>query len=79
MKKNYEKPQIRFESFELSQNISANCDWISNQAEYVCPVVDPEWDDITIFMAAPCDTDTPLGDDGICYDVPTSDTNIFSS
>lgn len=77
MKKIYSKPQIVFDSFELSQSIAAGCEFISNQAWQVCPV------DInigrTIFTAAPCQFTTPGDDDLVCYHNPADNKNVFSS
>ena len=41
MKKNYSKPQLVFDSFELSESIAAGCYAISKQSELICPVDDP--------------------------------------
>lgn len=83
MKKNYRKPEILFESFELSQNISAGCELISNQSKFSCALTDPEWDDIKIFMDGNgvCDTSAPYPgyDDQLCYHAPTDGYNVHSS
>lgn len=80
MKKNYVKPQIIFESFELSSSIAAGCALLSTpQAEYVCPVTDPEFG-YTIFSSGGiCDYSAPGDNDQICYDVPLAGTNVFES
>lgn len=79
MKKIYTKPQIAYESFELSENI-AMCELItSNQERYTCSVFDPEtgW---TIFnsSASGC-IQTPADGENICYEVPFEDYNVFIS
>lgn len=80
MKKTYSKPQIVFDSFELSQSIAAGCEYKSNHAYGTCAL------DIggrfgKIFLDGPvCVTTTPDGEyDGICYHVPTDNMNVFSS
>ncbi len=82
MKKPYIKPQIAFESFQLSTSIAASCALLgTNSAQYVCPVEDPDSgfmlfaEDIT----SPCDTAPMGGNDSICYDVPLENWNVFSS
>ena len=81
MKKIYSKPQIVFDSFELSQSIAAGCVYISNHAQNVCKVTinEPGWADIAVFADSSCTTTPPSGNDRICYDVPTDDTRVFSS
>lgn len=81
MKKPYVKPQIAYESFQLSTSIAASCALLgTNSAQYVCPVEDPESG--FLFFAdgvtSPCDT-VPIGGDSICYDIPTANWNVFSS
>lgn len=84
MKKKYEKPDILFESFALSQSISAGCEMIAgNAAQYVCPVLvkTPGFDDdrYTIFGDGTCDSKPVGGNDSICYHVPIADNNVFNS
>lgn len=82
MRKAYQKPQIFFENFELSDNIAA-CELISsNQARYSCPVIDKtvvgaEW---TIFQSAAngC-MQTPADGASFCYEIPTEDYNVYIS
>ena len=43
MKKTYVKPQIAYESFQLSTSIAAGCALLSTSAaQYICPVEDAE-------------------------------------
>ena len=83
MKKKYEKPDILFESFALSQSISAGCEMIGgNHAQYVCPVLvkTPGFDDTyTIFGDGACVSQPVGGNDSICYHVPIADNNVFNS
>ncbi len=80
MKKRYVKPQIVFESFELSSSIAAGCSLLSSpSAAYICPVTDPELG-FTIFASEDiCDFAPPGDHDQICYDVPLAGTNVFES
>ena len=78
MKKSYIKPIIAFESLAVSANVAAGCALIStNNADYVCPVIDEEsgW---TLFSEAPCMI-MPDPDDTICYDIPLANSNVFVS
>ncbi len=78
MKKTYTKPQIVFDSFELSQSI-ARCEIISNVVKEVCGWYDEE-SGMTIFVAGVCEWTSQ--DDtyaGICYHVPAEAYNLFSS
>lgn len=78
MKKTYVKPQIVFESFQLSTSIAASCDLLGSQsAQYVCPVTDPETE-FTIFTEL-CDTVPVGGNDSICYNVSEQNWTVFSS
>lgn len=81
MKKTYIKPQIAFESFQLSNSIAASCALLGTaSAQYVCPITDPE-SGFTLFAnhVAACDTTPVGGNDSICYDVPLANWNVFSS
>lgn len=75
MKKQYEKPRIVFEGFELSQSIAAGCSLISNFLPYACSI------DIgigNVYTEDNCE-DTPGPGDDICYDVPDGSNVVFSS
>ena len=74
--KHYSKPEIMFESFELSENI-ASCELISTEnARYSCPVIDDEsgW---TIFTSR-C-SQSPADGEQICYEVPFEAFNVYKS
>lgn len=82
MKKRYIKPQIAYESFQLSTSIAASCALLGSQsAQYVCPVTDPDSGFIlfTDDISSPCDTAPVGGNDSVCYDVPVANWNVFSS
>lgn len=81
MKKTYVKPQIAYESFQLSTSIAAGCALLStNMARYFCEVTDPD-SGFTIFADAnyACDTVPVGGNDSVCYDVPVENWNVLSS
>ena len=80
MKKTYAKPQIVFESFQLTANIAGDCNTRPNSTnEATCGYNDNGW---IIFQSGPLCT-MPVGQDGIydriCYHVPTGDISVFTS
>lgn len=76
MKKTYSKPQIAFDSFELSQNIAADCAYISHMAWQVCVI---EAMGEKLFLEAPCIATPDEISISVCYDVPTNNDKVFSS
>ena len=82
MKKKYEKPQIHFVSFELSQDISAGCELITNYAENACAIYvnEPGWD-LTVYADSSCGYTPPnvAAGDTPCYHAPTDSYNVYSS
>lgn len=79
MKKAYIKPQIVFDSFQLSQNIAGDCEFISTFARGNCAILEPETGDIVYLDSTTCQFTPPNANDGICYHVPTEDWNVYSS
>lgn len=78
MKKQYKKPDILFDSFELSQSIAAACAYISNQERTICPV--DIGGSMSLFSElGVCTLTPPAGDNTVCYDVPSLDSKIFGS
>lgn len=80
MKKTYAKPQIVFESFQLTANIAGDCNTRPNSAdEATCGYYDNGW--IVFQNSAVCNF--PAGPDGkhngLCYHVPTGDISVFTS
>lgn len=82
MKKYYEAPQILFESFALTTDISAGCEAPTNlPSENQCGL---DFSGLMVFqtgMTGCEDIQISEGDswDGICYHVPTEDKNLFTS
>ncbi len=80
MKKEYKKPELLFESFELSMSIAAGCssNYRVGLSENACGV------DVvgvgTAFVSKPtCNYFPQDGESGWCYHIPTADTRHFSS
>ncbi len=80
MKKSYNKPIITFQSLAVpSVSIASSCLYIStNNAEYVCPIIDEEagWTLFTDYDNCNEVVDDPSE---ICYDIPLDGRNIFQS
>ena len=75
MKKAYSKPIITFESFTLSTNIAAGCEYRTTSEALLFPGVG------YVFVSG---CDYPVGTDdgqynGICYHVPIEAANVFAS
>ena len=51
MKKEYQKPELYYESFQLAQSIASNCEGIANFAENACSVtLEGPGYQLTLFM-----------------------------
>jgi hypothetical protein len=81
MKKVYEKPQIMFESFELSSSVAAGCELVTNlPAPMTCGY--PYGREKVVFVneSTGCQF---VPDDGMyngyCYHAPTDNNNLFNS
>lgn len=81
MKKNYEKPEIMFDSFELSQNIAAGCAAIANYGENQCSVTYSEGGiELNLYnIQGVCYYTGPGFEDMICYHAPGDWNNVFTS
>lgn len=80
MKMAYNKPDVIFDSFSLSQSIASPCEIRANHQEGNCGVVFTEA--ITLFNngVSPCSWHFEDGEfDGLCYHVPFEDYNVFAS
>ena len=82
MKKTYAKPQIVFESFQLTANIAGDCNTKPNIAnEATCGYIDDNgW---IVFQNSTVCIHVQVGPDGkhngLCYHVPTGDMSVFTS
>ena len=90
MKKKYEKPMVLFEDFTMSMNIATVCEVTTNLQGYQeCGIKASDldlsnsgiYDDTDIIF-----TSTEYGCsytmsqfNKVCYDVPTTDNNLFAS
>lgn len=80
MKKTYAKPQIVFESFQLTANIAGGCNTSPNSTnEATCGYNDNGW--IVFQNSAVCNVyaDQDGKHNRLCYHVPTGDISVFTS
>lgn len=77
MKKQYVKPELYFENFELSTTVATGCSIIVNHAATQCTIDIPGIG--TIFINDSCMTTEVADDDKICYHVPFDSNKLFSS
>ena len=78
MKKTYVKPEVYFESFELSANIATGCEININHTVGACWQGVEGFKDFNIFVESPSCATTPDEND-LCYHSPTDVNNIFTS
>lgn len=82
MKKTYVKPEVYFESFELSANIAAGCGAgykgkVNSQNIHTCGYI---YNGQDVFSPNVCFYETQDGTEyGLCYDLPMPDNQIFAS
>lgn len=81
MKKVYEKPQMTYESFELSTSIAGSCRYgTMNAMPNICPIFDFALGKTLFALEGLCDEHVVPGQwDSPCYDNPSDLTNVFSS
>lgn len=79
MKKVYIKPEIFFDSFELSQSIAAGCEGISQHAEGACAVYVKEIGLSVFSTKGTCDYYNSEMQDMVCYHAPSDANNVYSS
>lgn len=84
MKKTYVKPEVYFESFELSASIAAGCSAGFNHGNtnfgnaHSC-YFEYGTDRVYLSTTQGCTLTDNVSDDEICYHVPFSQSKIFSS
>lgn len=78
MKKIYVKPEVYFESFELSANIATGCEININHTVGACWQGVEGFKGFNIFVE-PNSCKTTPDDNGLCYHSPTDANNIFTS
>ena len=83
MKKNYNKPDILFESFALSVDIAGGCERvIDTYLGGECAMELVGFGNVFTDKVGQCSMVIEDGDpiaDGLCYHVPTADNNLFNS
>lgn len=77
MKKQYVKPELYFENFELNTTVATGCSIIVNHAVTECTIDIPGIG--TIFINESCMTKDVADNDKICYHVPFDSNKLFSS
>ena len=80
MKKQYVKPELYFESFELSTSI-ATCDFKSNAAGNVCAIDLGFGEGNAVYMDIKngCGRQPDPGNTKYCYNPPAAGSAVFSS
>lgn len=78
MKKTYVKPEVYFESFELSANIATGCEISINHTVGACWQGVEGFQEFKIFVESNSCKTTP-DENGLCYHSPTDANNIFTS
>lgn len=81
MKKTYVKPEVYFESFELSTSIATGCEYKTNHAKNVCVYEIAGGRNVFVDAKTHClDITEPGGEYGaVCYHVPIEASNLFTS
>ena len=78
--KNYIKPSVSFQFFNLEATTVGACVIASNQDPYVCPVRIPDNPGDFIFSDHPdCTVDMAPEDNNMCYHGPNADLRILGS
>ena len=83
MRKAYSKPEIFFEDFSLTTNITAGCEYIANATENKCGYSVANSGIVVCADTAYCTYTQGVTDDksynGVCYNNPSDSNNLFSS
>lgn len=82
MKKTYVKPEVYFESFELSTSIATGCEYKSNHTKDTCGWYVEGVGNVFLSNLTTCDYPEPDSETnkfGICYHVPVDTSNLFTS
>ena len=79
MKRNYVKPEICFESFELAESIASGCTHLAGSTQGLCSVIIAGENVFLSNVMACSGSDVEDGADGLCYYLPFETNNIFSS
>lgn len=81
MKKTYVKPEVYFESFELSTSIATGCEYKTDHAMNQCVYDIAGGRNVFVDENTNCkDVKVPGGSYGsVCYHVPAETSNLFTS
>lgn len=77
MKKTYVKPEVYFESFELSANTAAGCGKPLGHSQTDCRQILGDFGSLNTIFVEGCQLN--LEDHGYCYHVPSGDDKLFTS
>lgn len=76
MKREYVKPNLSFESFEMSSNIATGCGNAQHYSEMTC---DTQLGAGMVYFVDNNSCEYTPEDNGMCYQIPTEDTRLFAS
>lgn len=81
MKKQYQKPIVRYESFRLSETIASGCEGIGHFGDFDSCSVDVDFYGtvMNIYNDGYICEYTGVGEDPVCYHAPSEGNNVFSS
>lgn len=79
MKKQYVKPAMFSETFDICDSIAAGCGIAVGSTENVCGYSVPGVGYIFITGVGGQCMFTPGDGDGVCYHIPTAETKLFDS
>ena len=77
MKKQYVKPELYFENFELSMSIATCANPTHTPAGKMCEI--DMGDGVVAFLSKNTCNFTPEDGEKYCYNVPNDDTRLFNS
>lgn len=77
MKKTYVKPEVYFESFELSANIATGCEVPLGHSQTDCRKILGDFGSLDNVFVNGCQLN--LEDPSFCYHVPYADNKLFTS
>ena len=79
MKKQYVKPAMFSEAFDICDSIAAGCGIAVGSTEHDCSYLVPGTGYIFITGVGGSCMFTPGDNDGVCYHIPTDETKLFDS
>ena len=80
MKKQYVKPAMFSEAFDICDSIAAGCGIAVGSTEHDCGYSFPGVSGFLFIVGGGSFTIVPPGDNyGVCYHIPTAETKLFDS